>query len=108
MKNVDRLLILAQALADPLRLSVLQHLMGGPATVSELMVVAEAAQSKVSNHLALLRRSGLVRPTRQGRQVVYELRDPSVAQLLESMNQLAGARPPTTYKSAPIAHARTC
>jgi DNA-binding transcriptional ArsR family regulator len=81
---------LAQALADPLRLALLQSLMSGPATVSELMSLSGATQSNVSNHLALLRERGLVRATRQGRQMVYELRDASVGQLVESLAQVAG------------------
>ena len=52
---------LAQALADSLRLAILQHLMAGPASVSEVLSVTGEAQSKVANHLALLRERGLVR-----------------------------------------------
>lgn len=99
---------LAQALADPLRLAVLQSLMSGPATVSELMSLSGATQSNVSNHLALLRERGLVRATRQGRQMVYELRDASVGQLVESLAQVAGGVPPFVQKSAPLVRARTC
>lgn len=99
---------LAQALADPLRLAVLQSLMSGPATVSELMSLSGATQSNVSNHLALLRERGLVRATRQGRQMVYELRDASVGQLVESLAQVAGGAPPFVQKSAPLVRARTC
>ena len=101
---------LAQALADPLRLALLQSLMSGPATVSELMSLSGATQSNVSNHLALLRERGLVRATRQGRQMVYELRDASVGQLVESLAQVAGGvgAPPFVQKSAPLVRARTC
>ena len=42
-----RLLAVTQALADPLRLAVLHHLMGGPAAVSELMTVVGAEQSRL-------------------------------------------------------------
>ncbi len=103
-----RVLELARALADPLRLAILQHLMGGPAAVSELVSVTGAAQSNVSNHLALLRARGLVRATRQGRQVAYEVRDPSVGQLVESLTVLAGAAPPPARTSPPLVTARTC
>ena len=75
---------ITQALADPLRLAVLQHLMAGPAAVSELMTATSAEQSRLSNHLAVLRNRNLVRTTRQGRQVVYELRDSAVGRLVES------------------------
>lgn len=99
---------IARALADPLRLSVLEHLMGGPATVSELVSVTTASQSKVSNHLALMRASGLVRVTQHGRQRVYELRDASVGQLVESLMTVAGASSFHRRPSPPLARARTC
>lgn len=107
MDSNPRVLAITQALSDPLRLVVLHHLMGGPATVSELMVVTKAEQSRLSNHLAVMRERSLVRATRQGRQVVYELRDVAVGRLVESLAQIAGP-PQRTAKSAPIARARTC
>ena len=107
MDSSPRVLAITQALSDPLRLTVLHHLMGGPATVSELMVVTKAEQSRLSNHLAVLRERSLVRATRQGRQVVYELRNAAVGRLVESLAQIAGP-PQRTAKSAPIARARTC
>src|SRR5438874_9605332 len=85
---------LAEALADPLRLAVLQHLSGEPATVSELMAVTGAAQSKVSNHLGLLRERRMVRALRQGRQMVYQLRDRAVERLLECLMEIAGPASP--------------
>jgi len=107
MYSNPRLLAVAQALADPLRLTVLHHLMGGPASVSELMTVVAVEQSRLSNHLAVLRERGLVRATRQGRQVIYELHDAAVGRLVESLSQI-GAAPARTAKSAPVAQARTC
>jgi DNA-binding transcriptional ArsR family regulator len=100
-------LAITQALSDPLRLAVLQHLMGGPATVTELMLATTAAQSRLSNHLAVLREGKLVRAIRQGRQIVYEIRNPAVARLVESLAQLAGPLP-RAVKSSPVARARTC
>lgn len=99
---------LAQALADPLRLSILQQLMESPATVSELMSLTGATQSKVSNHLALLRERNLVCATRDRRQVVYTLRDASVGQLIESLSLAAGTRPNKQWKSPQMIAARTC
>jgi len=99
---------LAQALADPLRLSILQQLMESPATVSELMSLTGATQSKVSNHLALLRERNLVCATRDRRQIVYTLRDASVGQLIESLSLVAGAIPNKQWKSPQLIAARTC
>jgi DNA-binding transcriptional ArsR family regulator len=99
---------LAQALADPLRLSILQQLMEGPATVSELMSLAGATQSKVSNHLALLRERKLVRATRDHRQIIYTLHDASVGQLIESLSLVAGVASNREGKSPQMIAARTC
>jgi DNA-binding transcriptional ArsR family regulator len=93
MNANSRLIAVTQALADPLRLALLQQLMGGPASVSELVALTGAAQPNISNHLALLRQRGLVRATRAGRQSVYELRDATVGQLIESLALLAGPTP---------------
>jgi DNA-binding transcriptional ArsR family regulator len=99
---------IAQALADPIRLTMLRRLMDGPSTVSELVLLTGEAQSNVSNHLAVLRGRGLVKATRVGRQRVYEIPDPSVGQLVESLHVIAGRGPRPAVKSPAIARARTC
>ena len=108
MSESDHLYILAQALADPSRLAMLQQLMVGPATVSELQSLTGASQSNVSNHLALLRERGLVRAAREGRQIIYTLRDASVGQLVESLTLVAGMVPARLWKSPQLIAARTC
>jgi DNA-binding transcriptional ArsR family regulator len=108
MDGNNQLYTLAQALADPLRLVMLQQLMEGPATVSELQSLTGESQSKVSNHLALLRERDLVRATREGRQMIYTLRDASVGQLVESLTVVAGMIPARLWKSPQLIAARTC
>lgn len=102
------LLNVLTALADPLRLALLQHLMGGVAAVSELVAVTGATQPNVSNHLNLLRKRGLVRAVRLGRQRLYELKDPLVARLVESLGSVAGGRRTPVAKDAALIEARTC
>jgi DNA-binding transcriptional ArsR family regulator len=104
----DRAAAIAQALADPLRLKILERLTDGPAAVSELVSLAGEAQSKISNHLAVLRDRGLVSATRIGRQRVYEVADPSVSQLVESLAMIAGRSPAKLHMSPSLARARTC
>ncbi len=97
-----------QTLADPLRLAVLQRLMQGGAAVSELVVLCGVSQPNVSNHLAILRQRGLVRATKVGRQMVYEIAHPSVAELVESLSRAAGPPPRAAKASPPLALARMC
>lgn len=53
------------ALSDPLRLRAVRLLSAEPLQVRELQRVLGAAQSRVSNHLAVLRRAGLVETRRE-------------------------------------------
>ncbi len=99
---------LAQALADPLRLTILQHLMGGESTVAELTSITGTSQSNVSNHLAVLRAQNLVSNRRDGRQSVYRIADPTAAQLIESLTSLSGTPAQLASPVAPLAAARTC
>ena len=99
---------IAHALADPTRLKILERLTDGPAAVSELTVLTGEPQPKVSNHLAVLRERGMVEATRLGRQRVYEVSDPSVAQLIESLGLIAGRDAGRLKLSPPLVRARTC
>ena len=99
---------MAQALADPTRFEILLRLTDGPAAVSELVELTGNAQSQVSNHLAVLRARGLVTTTRVGRQRLYEVSDPSVGQLVESLVVIAGRGATKAEMSPSLARARTC
>jgi len=95
------------ALADPTRYAVMQRLMAGPTTVSELVAVTGATQSNVSNHLALLRDAGLVTNARRGRQVAYALADHGVAGVIEALERASGSG--AGARAVPeIALARSC
>jgi DNA-binding transcriptional ArsR family regulator len=97
----------AQAVADGIRLEILHRLMEGAVTVSEIAASLAESQPKISNHLAVLRKAGLVQFGREGRKSIYRLSGPSVAVLIESISALA--RGPDDSKATPeLARARTC
>ena len=68
-----------RVLGDPTRL----HLLEGQHTVSELMAIVGAPQSRISNHLACLKWCGLATSERRGREVVYRITDPRVRRMLD-------------------------
>lgn len=72
-----------KAMADPTRLRLLRHLVGGPKNVGQLVDELGAEQPIVSHHLAILRRSSLVLEARRGKNVYYELH-PTAAKHLSS------------------------
>lgn len=73
---------LFRTLAHPVRIRVLELLSERPHAVHELLDRIDAEQSNLSQHLAVLRRAGLVRQTREHGEVVYSLLVPAVADLL--------------------------
>jgi DNA-binding transcriptional ArsR family regulator len=99
---------LVQALADPVRLAILQRLLEGPAAVAELTAVTGSGQSNVSNHLAVLREAGAVTGRRRGRQTFYRLDNAAVAQVVESLLAASGPSGDQPSQEAPLAVARTC
>ena len=65
---------LFKAMADDTRLKSLLLIMSeGELCVCELMAAMEQSQPKVSRHLALLRKEGLLADNRQGQWVYYHL-----------------------------------
>lgn len=67
-----------KALANPTRLEVLHLLADGPTTVGALAAALRLSQPNVSQHLAVLRSTGLVEADRGGRETHYRLADADV------------------------------
>lgn len=65
-----------KACADPTRLRVLFLLTERELCVCELVEVLDMPQGKVSRHLAVLKRAGLVQSRREGTWIYYALRKP--------------------------------
>jgi DNA-binding transcriptional ArsR family regulator len=65
-----------RALADPSRRAIFERLTRGEAAVKELTARFDISQPAVSQHLATLRRAGLVSERRDGRLVYYRI-DPT-------------------------------
>jgi DNA-binding transcriptional ArsR family regulator len=78
-----------RVLADPTRLAILQHLLTGPHSVTELVERTGLPRSRVSNHLACLRWCRFAHAEQQGRRVVYTIADPRLGQLLDLAGDLA-------------------
>ncbi|HKZ47729.1 MAG TPA: metalloregulator ArsR/SmtB family transcription factor [Thermoplasmata archaeon] len=74
-------------LANPRRLHVVDLLRDGERTVGEIAESLGLAQAAASQHLALMRRAGLVKTRREGNRIFYRLGDPKVAAACSVMNQ---------------------
>ncbi|MBM3223281.1 MAG: winged helix-turn-helix transcriptional regulator [Candidatus Tectomicrobia bacterium] len=94
---------LTRALADKTRLRILESLCNGAATVNDLAAQLDLPQPRISSHLALLRRSGLVSMHAQGRQHTYQVDARRVGALCETLQAFlapAAAAPPRSSQAA--------
>lgn len=73
---------LFRALGHPVRVRLLELLVEGERPVSELLAATGLEASHLSQHLGVLRRTGVVAARRAGNSVHYRLAHPSVAELL--------------------------
>lgn len=79
---------LFKALGHPIRLHILELLMLGEKTVSELQVSLEIEASSVSQQLSLMRARQLVDARKNGTSVFYTIRDPLIFDLLTIARQI--------------------
>src|SRR3954447_25744754 len=61
------------ALGDPTRRALVSRLAYGPATAGQLAELATISRPAGSQHLRVLRDAGVVRPSREGKFIWYEL-----------------------------------
>src|ERR1700680_4183853 len=72
---------LLRALGTPHRLAIVLELADGPRCVHELIDTLGISQSLTSQHLRVLRSTGLVVGTRRGKETAYSLADEHVAHI---------------------------
>jgi ArsR family transcriptional regulator len=86
--DLSRAAELFHALSDGTRLSILQRLRFGERCVCELTDAMDAAQSRLSFHLRVLREAGLVNDRREGRWMYYTLNPEALAEAAEVVEHL--------------------
>jgi ArsR family transcriptional regulator, virulence genes transcriptional regulator len=69
-------------LANDRRLMILCELLKGERSVSELEEIVGLSQSALSQHLARLRRSHLVKTRRESQTIHYSIADPGVTKVI--------------------------
>jgi DNA-binding transcriptional ArsR family regulator len=88
-KDLTAAAFLARSLADENRLRILLCLGNGKKSVSQVVEELGLSQPLISHHLKELRRSLLVKVERRGPFVYYEMSDPTIIDILVSLETLA-------------------
>jgi ArsR family transcriptional regulator len=82
---------LFHALSDETRVSILQRLRFGERCVCDLTDALDAAQSRLSFHLKVLKDAGLVTDRREGRWMYYTLNQEALNDLAELVETLGSS-----------------
>lgn len=90
------------ALSDETRLAVVVRLRDGERCVCELMNQVDAAQSRLSFHLKVLKEAGIVDCRREGRWAYYWLKPESFEEVIDAVKALSPSR------AGKLAAARCC
>ena len=72
-----------RALADPTRRAVFERLALGEAAVKDLTARFHVSQPAISQHLAALRKAGLVKERREGRNAYYRVEPAGLRPLID-------------------------
>lgn len=85
---------LLKALANPHRLMIICQLIDAPRSVGQIADFLGIRQSTASQHLALLRRDGLVSTTREGQTIWYAICSAEARAVLQTLYNLYCAPTP--------------
>lgn len=86
--SVGRAAALLRLLANEKRLMVLCQLGDGELSVGALQSRVGLSQSALSQHLAILRKQGIVATRREGQIIHYRIADPAAVRVIETLAAL--------------------
>lgn len=79
---------ICKVFTNPKRLEIISLLRDGEKTVSELEELAGIPQANVSQHLTVLRQSGVVTTRREGANIYYKIANPKILQACDLMREV--------------------
>jgi ArsR family transcriptional regulator, arsenate/arsenite/antimonite-responsive transcriptional repressor len=81
-----------RALGDETRLRILEMLVAGERSVSDLQHEVDIGQSLMSHHLRILREAGIVADRREGKWVYYSIVEPALSAVKLALYELEPMR----------------
>jgi DNA-binding transcriptional ArsR family regulator len=91
-RGLDKVADYFKALAEPVRLKILNALRSGEHNVTEITAAVGSSQANVSRHLTLLSTIGLVDRAVRGTSVYYRIADPRIYGLCDLVCGQLGRR----------------
>lgn len=79
-----------KALADPIRREILNLLKGGRLSAGDIAGHFDVTNASISRHLSVLKEADLIRDTREGKFIYYELNASVLEEILMWISELKG------------------
>ena len=79
-----------KALADPIRREILNLLKNGKMSAGEITDRFEVTGASISRHLSVLKEAGLIRDTREGKFIIYEINTSVLEEIMLWITELKG------------------
>lgn len=79
-----------KALSDPIRREILNILKAGRRSAGEIADQFDVTDASISRHLSVLKEADLIRDTREGKFIYYELNASVLEEILLFVNDLKG------------------
>ena len=80
-----------RALSDPIRREILNLLKGGRMAAGEIVEHFDVTGASISRHLSVLKEADLIRDTREGKFIYYDLNASVLEEILLWISDLKGA-----------------
>lgn len=81
-----------KALADPIRREILNLLKNGKMTAGEITEQFDVTGASISRHLSVLKEADLLRDTREGKYIIYELNASVLEEIMLWITDLKGEK----------------
>lgn len=92
-----------KALAQPMRLKILEVLKDGEKCVCKIYPAVGGEQSNISRHLILMKKAGILNSRKEGLMVFYSVRNPRIFEVLELVKELLRSQVEETHRALEIA-----
>ena len=87
-QNIEEAAVAMQAMSHPLRIKVLCLLSSAEMSVQEIVEAVGTSQGNVSQHLAILKASGMVATRSEGKKTLYRIEDQRIVKLISLTREM--------------------
>jgi len=81
-----------KAMAHPTRINILESLREGERCVCEIIELVDTEQSNTSQHLALLKKMGIISSRKDGLRVIYKVNNNEIFSLLDILDKIIASQ----------------